>query len=962
MRRHFSLALRACSINVSAVTLFIFLCTIAIGQAWATAPATTTTLTVSSKTVPEQTVVTLKATVKDQSGAAVSPGLVLFYDGRTLLGTAQIVTTGSKYTHGTANLKVIFGVGAHPVKAVFAGTATYASSTSAVQTINATGGGSVTTISSTGTAGNYTLTGQVVANGLVTPTGTVSFLDQTNSDAVLGTATLATGTKGAKFAKETAYPIFNAPTISGPQQVVVADFNGDGILDLADVDYYGAMVSIHLGKAGGTFQAAAPSCYTGTPATPCNVGSEPGAIAVGDFNGDGFPDLVVADGGEVCVLIGNGDGTFQPEVCYDTATGNGTTVVVGDFDRDGIADLAVGVSGGVSILLGNGDGTFQPHVEVGATTGSDYMTIGDFNHDGMQDLALTGWNSSSLAVLPGNGDGTFQPEVDTDINVNPAGCTIVAADLKGSGYPGDLALCGSGELNVLLGKGNGTFQAAQVYYPNGNFSEFVGGLAVGDLNADGIPDLAMTWYDSVSDVGKIAVFYGKTGGTFTATPVNVNVGQEPIWVALGDFDQDGSLDLVTANEHDNTLSVVLGSDSTVATATLANVSVPGTGTHEVFASYAGDTNFTASQSATIPLTATGGTTQAATPTFSPAAGTYGTTQSVKISDTSGGATIYYTIDNSTPTTSSTKYTTAITVSQTTTIKAIATASGFTTSAVGTATYTITTANAPTITSISPAGLAAGSPAFTLVVKGTGFATGAVVKWNGSARTTAFVGSTQVNAAITAADIATAGNYSVTVTNTTGPVSNAVTLTVVAASSAPTITSLSPSYAVAGGAAFTLTVNGANFASGAVVNWGGSPRTTAFASSSKLTAAITAADIATAGSPVVNAVSGGITTNSVTFDVAPVTHTPLAYGFFSKTGTAGASSGNITCSWSSTEYLCAITGEAFLYSKYVVNATIADTSTAGMISVNSISNKVIVKIFNTAGTAIQAPFYIVVYKP
>jgi len=954
--------LREGGIPVSAATLLIFLCIIAIGQAWATPPATTTTLTVSSKSVPEQTVMTLKATVKDQSGAVVSPGLVLFYDGKTLLGTGQIVTTGSKYTPGTANLKVIFGIGAHAVKALFAGTASHASSASAVQTINATGGGSVTTISSTGTAGNYTLTGQVLANGLVTPTGKVSFIDQTNSGAVLGTATLATGTSGAKFAKQTAYPIFDAPTISGPYQVVVADFNGDGILDLADVDYYGAMVSIHLGKAGGTFQAAAPPCYIGTSANPCHVGSEPGAIAVGDFNGDGIPDLVVADGGEVCVLLGKGDGTFQPEVCYDTATGNGSTVVVGDFDRDGIADLAVGVSGGVSILLGNGDGTFQPHVDIGADTGSAYITIGDFNHDGIQDLAVTGWNSSSLAVLLGNGDGTFQPEVDTPIGVNPADGTIVAADLKGSGYPGDLALCGSGQLNVLLGKGNGTFQTAQVYYPNGNFSENVAGLVVGDLNGDGIPDLAMTWYQSDTDVGKIAVFYGKAGGTFTATPVNINVGEEPVWVALGDFDQDGSLDLVAANARDNTLGVVLGSDSTVATATLANVSVPGSGTHEVLASYAGDTNFSASQSAVIPLTATGGATQASTPTFLPAAGTYSTAQSVKISDTTSGAIIYYTLDGSTPTTNSTKYTTAVAVTKTTTIKAIATATGFTTSAVGTAIYTIT--NAPTISSISPAALTAGNPAFTLVVKGTGFATGAVVKWNGSARTTAFVSSTQVNAAITAADVATVGSYSVTVTNTTGPVSNAVTFTAVAASSAPTITSLSPSYAVAGGAAFTLTVNGINFASGAVVNWSGSPRTTAFVSSSKLTAAITAADIATAGNRVVNAVSGGITTNSVTFDVAPVTRTPLAYGFFSKTGAAGATSGNMTCSWdgSGMQYLCTVANENFYYSKYVVNVTTGDSDIPAIATVNSISGNIIVAIYNLSGSKIQDDFYITVFKP
>jgi len=94
----------------------------------------------------------------------------------------------------------------------------------------------------------------------------------------------------------------------------------------------------------------------------------------------------------------------------------------------------------------------------------------------------------------------------------------------------------------------------------------------------------------------------------------------------------------------------------------------------------------------------------------------------------------------------------------------------------------------------------------------------------------------------------------------------------------------------------------------------------------------------------------------------VTRPPLAYGFFNASGTPGKTSGNITCAWSTNQYLCTIAGEPFYFSNYVVNVTIGDINIPAMVSVNSISNKVIVKVFNPSGAAIQAPFNIVVFKP
>ncbi len=166
--------------------------------------------------------------------------------------------------------------------------------------------------------------------------------------------------------------------------------------------------------------------------------------------------------------------------------------------------------------------------------------------------------------------------------------------------------------------------------------------------------------------------------------------------------------------------------------------------------------------------------------------------------------------------------------------------------------------APAITSLSPNSTMAGSSGFTLTVNGAGFLNTSVVNWNGTARTTTFVTATQLQAAITAADIATAATASVTVFNPApgGGTSAASNFTITSGNPVPAITSLSPGSALAGGTAFTLTVNGTGFISGSVVNWNGTVRTTTFVNATQLQAAITAADIATAATASVTVTNQG----------------------------------------------------------------------------------------------------------
>src|SRR5439155_6735758 len=189
------------------------------------------------------------------------------------------------------------------------------------------------------------------------------------------------------------------------------------------------------------------------------------------------------------------------------------------------------------------------------------------------------------------------------------------------------------------------------------------------------------------------------------------------------------------------------------------------------------------------------------------------------------------------------------------------------------TFTITAPNpSPTLTSLSPSSVVAGGAAFTLALTGTNFITSSIVQWNGSQRATTFGSSTQLQAQITAADIATAGTASVTVFTSApgGGTSSPQTFTITAPNPSPTLTSLSPSTAVAGGAAFTLTVTGSNFIGSSVVRWNGADRTTTFGSATQLQAAISASDIATQGTASITVFTpapGGGTSNSGAFTIS-----------------------------------------------------------------------------------------------
>lgn len=356
--RVFSWIFRAIS-RKSAITfsfaLLVGICASASAQVKV---ATTTALSVSTSagsnaTVPSGTVVTLTVSVSSASGA-VTKGTVDFCDAAAkyctdihALGTAQLTSAGK------AIMKFRPGIGSHSYKAVFAGTNASAGSSSSGSAIAVTGKYATTTsITLDGSPGNYILTANVagVSNtpGTAAPTGSVSFLDTNNGNAVLGTAPVGSGTAGFDF--------FSSSTSTVKQEanaVAVADFNGDGIPDIAvsDSNSSQTLLAILLGKGDGTF----------TPvSTSPTVGLYPDSIAVADYNGDGIPDLAVTsvDDNLVTVLLGVGDGTFTSAPQLSTVS-TPQSVATGDFNGDGVPrgsqrrfDLALPRSGRWHIYRG----------------------------------------------------------------------------------------------------------------------------------------------------------------------------------------------------------------------------------------------------------------------------------------------------------------------------------------------------------------------------------------------------------------------------------------------------------------------------------------------------------------------------------------------------------------------------------------------------------------------------------
>jgi hypothetical protein len=334
----------------------------------------------------------------------------------------------------------------------------------------------------------------------------------------------------------------------GPQAVTIADVNGDGKNDIISSNYYGGDITVLLGNGDGTLNV---------PAVGYSTGGYPKTSAlVADFDGDGLVDIIVPDYKfSFAYLPGYGDGTFRAALDFFSPVPGGfsagaTTIAVGDLNGDGFPDLVVGNVGynnpgggsgiGITVFLSNPDGSLKPGVNYG--TGGSYqgVALADLDGDGHLDIAAVNQSNNGVQIFHGSGDGTFSNGLFYSTGGTNA-FTIVAGDFNKDGHP-DLAVANSNSNNVsvLMNDGTGHFQAA-VTYSTGGANQ---AIAAADVNGDGILDLVVAEFNP----GVIAVLLGNGDGTFQLKPTSAFGFNYLANLSLGDLDGDGKLDLVVAVE------------------------------------------------------------------------------------------------------------------------------------------------------------------------------------------------------------------------------------------------------------------------------------------------------------------------------------------------------------------------------------------------------------------------------
>ncbi|MES2554495.1 MAG: VCBS repeat-containing protein, partial [Bacteroidota bacterium] len=363
-------------------------------------------------------------------------------------------------------------------------------------------------------------------------------------DVVIANFTMGASNK-LNFIKGNGNGTFQAPSVftagTRPISLKAADFNADGNLDIAVVNFNPTNLSVVMGNGDGTFQAAVN--YT--------PGTSPTDVEVGDFNEDTFLDLVVSASNGVNLFLGSSvtPGLFGTPTVFAMGTAP-KSIVAADFDNDTHLDVATAnqSSSNLSIRFGTGAAGFSAATNYVTGSGCFSIATGDFNNDNLPDITTSNETADNISVLINSGSGVFATALNLAAGDGPNG--ITTKDVNGDGFK-DILVVNNLEstLFTYFGVGNGTFSLPAETPSVGTPKDLVTGL----FNSDAFPDVVASTFLGQN----MPVYLGNSTGTYTAG-ISFKTGNNPKSLHSNDFNSDGKKDIVVANSADNTFTLYNG--------------------------------------------------------------------------------------------------------------------------------------------------------------------------------------------------------------------------------------------------------------------------------------------------------------------------------------------------------------------------------------------------------------------